>query len=199
MRGWISASFTLTLTLAPTTIMGAVGCAPAPVDDAKVASVDADVPVQLGPIQGAIDGRVDGAIGPAEVANNATEMSTYDDGYYITVETVVAFPERAIMTLLSVSNGADLFVAGNGGRWSLNEDPEGGPRVTMLGCVGDEVGIYNEYDKPADELDLSIDEPSSELPNEVDVTVHARWYDRDEHGEHLETYRDAVTTFTLVR
>jgi hypothetical protein len=188
--------------LALTTVLLALGCSaggsPA-VDETRGVAV-ADEPTALGPIQAALGGRVRGNIGPVTgMSAEATELSTYDDGYYVTVETVVEQPERAIMTLLSVSNAGDLFLAGNGGAWSLGAEDEDGTRVTMLGCVGDQVGIYNQYDKPADEVDLVIDEPESDLENEVDVTVQGRWFERDENGEKLDTFHDAITTFTLVR
>lgn len=160
----------------------------------------AEEPTVLGPIQAALAGHVRGTVGPVEaMSEQATELSTYDDGYYVTVEAVVEQPERAIMTLLSVSNVGDLFLAGNGGSWSLGSEDEDGTRVTMLGCVGDQVGIYNEYDKPADEVDLVIDAPESGVENELDVTVQGRWFDRDDNGEKLDTFHDAITTFTLVR
>lgn len=188
--------------LALTTVILTLGCNPGeePVlDEARGVNV-ANEPATLGPIQGAIGGRVRGTVGPVEaMSEDATELSTYDDGYYVTVETVVEKPEQAVMTLLSVSNVGDLFLAGNGGSWSLGSEDEDGTRVTMLGCVGDEVGIYNQYDKPADEVDVVIDEPESGLDNELDVTVQGRWFARDENGEKLDTFHDAVTTFTLAR
>jgi hypothetical protein len=188
--------------LALTTVLLALGCSTGgePIVDETRGVAVADEPTVLGPISGALDGRVRGTIGPVVgMSESATELSTYDDGYYVTVETVVEQEERAVMTLLSVSNAGDLFLPGNGGSWSLGAEDEDGTRVTMLGCVGDQVGIYNEYDKPADEVDLVIDEPASELDNEIDVTVQGRWFDRDENGDKLETFHDALTTFTLVR
>ncbi len=188
--------------LALTTVLLTLGCNPGEepmLDQARGVAV-ADEPAALGPIQGALGGRVRGTVGPVQsMSEAATDLSTYDDGYYVTVETVVEKPDQAVMTLLSVSNVGDLFLAGNGGSWSLGAEDEDGTRVTMLGCVGDQVGIYNQYDKPADEVDVVIDAPASELDNEVDVTVQGRWFARDENGEKLDTFRDAVTTFTLVR
>lgn len=189
--------------LALTTALISLGCAnePAPaLTETRDVVVADEQPVVLGPIQAALDGHLRGSVGPVEaMSSQATEMSTYDDGYYVTVETVVETPDRAIMTLLSVSNAGDLFNAGNGGAWTLGSEDENGTRVTVLGCVGDEVGIYNEYDKPADEVDLVIDEPASGIDNELDVTAQARWFDRDDNGERLDSFKDAITTFTLVR
>lgn len=186
--------------LALTTALLTLGCSGG--DPALDGTRDAAVaePTVLGPIQAALGGRVRGDVGPVDgLSDEASELSTYDDGYYVTVETVVEQPDRAIMTLLSVSNVGDLFRPGNGGSWSLGSENEDGTRVTMLGCVGDEVGIYNQYDKPADEVNVVIDAPESGLANETDVTVSGRWYMRDENGDQLETFKDAVTTFTLVR
>lgn len=185
-----------------TVLLSLFGCATEgePVVTETRGVVVTEEPTALGPIQAALDGRVRGTVGPVQaMSEEATELSTYDDGYYVTVETVVELEDRAIMTLLSVSNVGDLFLPGNGGSWALGSEDEDGTRVTMLGCVGDEVGIYNEYDKPADEVDVVIDAPESGVDNELDVTVQGRWYQRDENGEKLDTFHDAITTFTLVR
>jgi hypothetical protein len=185
-----------------TALLSLFGCAnePQPAVAQTRSVAVADEPTVLGPIQAALAGHVRGNVGPVVgLSEEATELSTYDDGYYVTVEAVVEQQDRAIMTLLSVSNVGDLFLVGNGGSWALGSEDENGTRVTMLGCVGDEVGIYNEYDKPADEVDVIIDAPTSELPNEMDVTVQGRFYDRDENGQKLDTFNDATTTFTLVR
>lgn len=170
--------------------------------ETTTASIDADVPSQAGPIQGAVDGRIDGQVGETQLASPATQMAAYDDGHYVSIETVVEFEDQAVMTLLSVSNAEGLFLAGNSGQFLFSEqfdETNDGPVVTMLGCVGDRVGVYNQYDAAAGEVNLTVNEPASGLSNEVDVSIQARWFDRDEQGEQLESYREATTTLTLIR
>ena len=88
----------------------------------------------------ALDGRLEGTVGPASgIDADATELSLYD-GYYITVETVVVSPERAVMTLLSASNASSLFTAGTSASFAF--DSIDAMQVTVLGG-GDEPGVYN--------------------------------------------------------
>ncbi len=136
------------------------------------------------------DAYIEGTIGPAELADVA-QPSIYDDGWYLSVESVVTMPDRAAMTLLMVSGGTDLVSPGLDETFTLEDG-----RVTLLGCVGQESGIYDEYDLPADELDLQVD---GESEFEMDVSATARWFDRGPDGQRLMTFREAETTFTMTR
>lgn len=151
------------------------------------------------PVRGAVDGRLQGAIGPVAGLNHeANLLSAYDDGYYMSVETVVELDNRAAMTLLSVSNGADLFRPGLNATFSLDNYDNDGVQVTVLGCVGQDVGVYDEYDMPADETTVVVEEGRN--ADEMDVAMTARWYDRDaDTGARLTTSRTAQTQFTLLR
>lgn len=155
------------------------------------------------PILEAVTGRISGDVGPLHgLDHQATQLSAYDDGYYISIETVVALPDRAVMTLLSVSKGAELFKPGVSATFPLDAS-SGDTRVTVLGCVGQDVDVYDQWDKPADEVDLEVTAPdpgsSENAANELDVDVHARWYDRDQYGERLPSFHGAATTLTLTR
>lgn len=151
------------------------------------------------PVRGAVDGRVQGAIGPvAGLNHSASLLSAYDDGYYMSVETVVELDNRAAMTLLSVSNGSELFRPGLDATFSLDNYDNDGVQVTVLGCVGQDVGVYDEYDMPADEATVVVEEGAN--PEEMDVSLTARWYDRDSNtGARLTSSRTAETEFTLLR
>jgi hypothetical protein len=68
----------------------------------------------------------------------------------------------------------------------------------MLGCVGQDVGVYDEYDMPADEVHVAVTPGSDDT--EMGVALQARWYDRnDQTGERLATSKNAQTQFTLLR
>jgi hypothetical protein len=151
------------------------------------------------PVRGAVDGRLQGAIGPLSgLDHQANLLSAYDDGYYMSVETVVELENRAVMTLLSVSNGGELFQPGLNATFSLDNYDNGGVQVTVLGCVGQGVGVYDEYDMPADETTVLVRDGRD--MNEMDVTMTARWFDRDQQtGTRLTTSRTAQTQFTLLR
>lgn len=146
-------------------------------------------------VRGARDAFIDGAVGPL-VLHDIARPTAYDDGWYLSVESVVVLEDRAAMTLLSVSNGTDTFKPGLDATFDLEDYGDEGPQVTLLGCVGQEEGIYDEYDMPADQVDVGITEGDED--DSMDVSVTGRWYDRGDDGIRLATYREAHTSFTLM-
>ena len=166
-------------------------------DDVNTNTTDTSTPYR--PVRAAVDGKLHGQVGPLEgLDHDASLLSAYDDGYYLSVETVVELQDRAVMTLLSVSNGAEIFQPGLDATFTLDNYDTDGVQVTMLGCVGQDVGVYDEYDMPADEVHVSVTPGEDET--EMGVALQARWYDRnDQTGERLATSRNAQTEFTLLR
>ncbi len=150
-------------------------------------------------VRGAIDGHIRGDIGPVTGLNNdATEMMAFDDGDYASVETVVELPGRATMTLLSIVGPDTVLRAGFRGSFSLESYSSDNTNVTMLGCVGQDVDVYDEYDMPADEVTVEVVE--GDQPDELDVSVTGLWSDHDSStGERLDSFREASTRFTLLR
>ncbi len=150
-------------------------------------------------VRGAIDGHIRGDIGPVTGLNNdATEMMAFDDGDYASIETVVELPGRATMTLLSIVGPDTVLRAGFSGNFSLESYASDATNVTMLGCVGQEVDVYDEYDMPADEVNVEV--VAGDQPDELDVAVTGLWHDHDgSTGERLDSYREASTRFTLLR
>ena len=177
----------------------ATGCMMEPQSDRDIETLPSERRVN-GPDDGyrvvreAFNARIKGTVGPVTLDSTA-RPSVYDDGWYLSVESVVELDNRAAMTLLSVSNGGEIFMPGLKQTFNIEDYASDGPSVTMLGCVGQEVGVYDEYDMPADEVDVEI--TPGETEDEMVVALGARWNDRNELGERLETYRAAETTFTL--
>jgi len=166
-------------------------------------NVDQNTNQTYRPVRAAVDGKLQGQVGPLTgLDHDASLLSAYDDGYYLSVETVVQLQDRAVMTLLSVSNGAEIFQPGLDATFTLDNYDTEGVQVTMLGCVGQDVGVYDEYDMPADEVHVSVD-PGQNVDGddeEMAVSLQARWYDRDDAtGERLATSKNASTDFTLLR
>lgn len=167
------------------------------IDDIQRA--DTHVDSNYNPVRGAVNGHLSGDIGPLSgLDQSANLLSAYDDGYYLSVETVIEIPDRAVMTLLSVSNGAEVFRPGLNATFTLENSAEDELQVTLLGCVGQHVGVYDEYDAPADEVTVGVEEGVEE--GEMNVAVQGRWYDRDvTTGARLESFRTASSSFTLLR
>lgn len=150
-------------------------------------------------VRGAIDGHIRGDIGPVSGLNHdASEMMAFDDGEYASVETVVELPDRATMTLLSIVGPSTVLRPGFAGNFSLESYSSSAINVTMLGCVGQDVDVYDEYDMPADEVTVEVDQ--GDESDEIDVMVAGIWHDHDAAtGERLDTFREASTQFTLLR
>jgi hypothetical protein len=167
------------------------------IDDIQRA--DTNVGSEYNPVRGAVNGHLSGDIGPLSGLDaSANLLSAYDDGYYLSVETVIEIPDRAVMTLLSVSNGAEVFRPGLNATFTLENSSEDELQVTLLGCVGQDVGVYDEYDAPADEVTVAVEQGIEE--GEMNVAVQGRWFDRDaDTGAALESFRTASSTFTLLR
>jgi hypothetical protein len=146
-----------------------------------------------------MNGHVAGDIGPvANLDHDAQVVTAHDDGNHLSVETVVVLEDRAAMTLLSLSNGRDLLRPGLNATFDLDQFNTDGAQVTVLGCVGQRIGVYDQYDMPADETTIVVEEGAEE--DEMDVSLTARWFDRDSaSGTHLDSSRVAETHFTLVR
>ena len=165
----------------------------------EVADHKIDTAQPYKPVRAAVDGKLRGQVGPLNnLDHDASLLSAYDDGYYLSVETVVEMPDRAVMTLLSVSNGADLFQPGLDATFSLDNYDTNGVQVTMLGCVGQDVGVYDEYDMPADQVHVQVTPGQDDT--EMGVALQATWFDRDDQtGAKLPTSKLAATQFTLLR
>jgi hypothetical protein len=150
-------------------------------------------------VRGAVDGHIRGDIGPvAGLDRDASDIAAFDDGEYASVETVVKTPDRATMTLLSVVGPTTVLQPGFSGSFTLESYASDQVNVTMLGCVGQDVDVYDEYDMPADEVTVTVG--AGDLPDELDVTVDGVWHDRDAtSGEQLDSSHTANTHFTLLR
>ena len=97
---------------------------------------------------------------------------------------------------LSISNGQDIFKPGLDATFDIDGYDTEGVGVTMLGCVGQEVGIYDEYDMPADEVDVRV--AAGEVGTEAAVQLDARWYQRNDDGSRGVAFNTAHTEFTLL-
>ena len=149
------------------------------------------------PVRGAVEGRLVGDVGPVDgIDGDAQLLSAYDDGTYLSVETVVQLEDRAVMTLLAVTNGALLFVPGLHATFTLENTGADDMQIALIGCVGQNIGVYDEFDAPADEVTVEV---QAGQDDELLVAVRASWFDRDVTGARLATFNSAQTQFTLLR
>lgn len=141
-----------------------------PIDDGVV---DFDDDIDAGrTIEDAVGLGLVGDIGPARDLKESTPMvSVYDDGWFAAIESVAVLPDRAAMLLLSVSNPTEALAPG-ARTWTFSEQ-SGDTQLIAIGCAGAEVGYYDEFDVPADEVDVVIEETPE--PGEVIIQATARW------------------------
>jgi len=123
-------------------------------------------------IQSALGIGLSGDIGPARDLKESSPMgSVYDDGWFAAIESVAVLPDRAAMLMLSVSNPVEALVTGTR-TWTFSEQ-SGDTQVIAIGCTGADVGYYDEFDVPADEVDVVVEETPE--PGEVVIQATARW------------------------
>lgn len=178
-------------------VLALVGCAAEPTAPAINDVQDIDF---TSPVQGARDGHIGGDIGPVEgIDAPVGQLGAWDDGSYLAVEAASQLQDRAVMIFVSASNAGDLFVPGGRGHFVFGDYDGVGAQVGVLGCVGQEIDQYDQYDAPADEVDIVVEAADDELagPADVQVTVQGTWF--IEHpGEDTEL-RTASSTFILER
>lgn len=131
----------------------------------------------------ASNGMMKGDIGPARDISQAPErLAVYDDGWYASIESVAVMQDRAAMMMVSTSRPDLVFQAGRSQTFLLSGyGDEEGRQVTVLGCTGASMDYYDEFDVPADEVDVIVEAPpeADPTPGEVVVQVNARWLNVD--------------------
>jgi len=159
---------------------------PRPVDDGGAVTDPGD-PGDQGSGSGlftrATNGMMKGDIGPARDISQAPErLAVYDDGFYASIESVAVMQDRAAMMMVSTSRPDLVFQPGRSQTFLLSGygDDEG-RQVTVLGCTGSSIDYYDEFDVPADEVDVIVEAPpeANPTPGEVVVQVNARWLNVD--------------------
>lgn len=152
-----------------------------------------------GLITGVKNGSMVGTIGPASVDQTPDRLAAYDDGWYVSVESVAMLDTRAAMLMLSASNVGDLFQPGTAETFRLDEYDASGANVVLLGCTGANMDTFDEYDVPADEVDVVVEEGDG--PGEVVVQLNGRWNSQETgaDGQPVAAAKTASATFTLQR
>jgi hypothetical protein len=145
-------------------------------------------PDLLGRFVAAREGYLQGNVGPASNLDQVPDrLSVYDDGTFLSVESVAVQPGRAAMVLMSVYNAGDFFQPGNSATFTSDGWDINGTQLGLLGCTGQGIDIYDEYDMPASEVVVVVEEGAR--PGDVVVHTQGLWSDGSE----------ANASFTLSR
>jgi hypothetical protein len=189
---------TRSLLLAGLAVVGVSACGAGPTRE----GADVDPAVFTGPVSGARDGRLVGDIGPAQDIDSPTaRINSWDDGTYLAVDAVVQLTDRAAMLFFSASNAAELFVPGTDQTFTFSDyyDYEvGEPQIGLLGCVGQAIDVYDQYDAAADEIDVTVTPADEGNAGDIDVDIVGRWF-IEAPADGVVTTRQARGTFTLER
>ena len=138
-----------------------------------------------GPIV-ALEGRLDGAVGPATGLRGAAEtVNFYDDGYFTNIDLTVRGDNGSAMGIFVLSGGLQALEVGEGVRTCQSdyEDPNsdlnnGGIAASFIGCANDGAPEDGwDYDVPADCTDMNIDVPAADAPEGTVATlaILAHW------------------------
>jgi hypothetical protein len=96
--------------------------------------------------------RITGDIGPASGIDHEGTASVFDDGHYLSVQVEVDLGARAAMTRIA-SSRPDLFAPG----LDITVDGQGNDLgIALVGCVGQQPGVWDVYDSGADEVSVSV-------------------------------------------
>lgn len=182
---------TMTMILGFAVVTAACGAAPpahAPADDDPFARA----------LTGVRDGHVSGAIGGRAVDDPAEPIALFEGPDQLLVVAVVQHADRALMLQLAVRNDIGLFVPGEHDHATRDD----AARVRLLGCVGQSVGVYDEYEGLADEVTIVVDDmdDAPEAEGDVRVTVTGQWNAPAGVGATLPTLPTlAIARFVLER
>jgi len=128
----------------------------------------------------------EGVLGPVNVIEGDTLRvdsyhEAYGDGFSFTqVQTTAPqVADGAAMVLLFIDGGLDHPALVPGARYSFSqgESDVGGLNIDGIGCSGPDDGNWSDYDQPADEIDVEIEE--GEEPGTQVLSYRATFYDYD--------------------
>ena len=168
---------------------GLAGCGVAPVDLAPPdtrAAFDA-------PPRGVRSGYLVGEVGPALVDASASPLSAYSSMATLRVLGVARQQERAVMLQMTVRTDEVELVPGVNERFTREDLGS----LVLLGCVGQEVGVYDEFDSPADDVELVVEPAPGGGPGDVSVQLTGTW--RRDAADDGEGGQVASLSFVLVR
>ena len=145
------------------------------------------------PVIGVRSGWLQGQVGPAQVDAAAAPLAAYTAMSALRVVGVARDEERAVMLQVTLRTDDVELVPGVHEQFT----PDDAGRLVLLGCVGQAIDVYDEFDSPADEVELDVAPAHGGGPGDVQVQLTGRW----SHGaqEEPEPSRSASLTFVLVR
>lgn len=166
-----------------------LGCGSEPLQQAPL-----DYPSPFdAPTAGVRDGHLVGQVGPALVDAVAEPLRAYAAMSTLRVFGAALQDDRVVM--LQVTLRTDEVALVPGVRERIDSSDAG--RLVLLGCVGQSLDVYDEYDRPADEVELAVDAAPDGGPGDVTVLLDGVWGNAGHRGREPSTA--ASFSFVVVR
>ncbi|OGQ15883.1 MAG: hypothetical protein A2138_15260 [Deltaproteobacteria bacterium RBG_16_71_12] len=167
----------------------ALGCGLEPIEEAPQ---DRTSPFDA-PAAGVRDGHLAGQVGPAWVDAVAEPLRAYAAMSTLRVMGVALQDDRAVMMQVTLRTDDVALVPGTRERF----DAADVGRLVLLGCVGQSLDVYDEYDRPADDVELVVDPVPGGGPGDVSVLLDGLWGTAEQSDREPATA--ASFSFVLVR
>lgn len=138
------------------------------------------------------NGVMSGDVGPVANINVPSQnLAIWDDGSYTSINsatmTHVDNKPRAVMMFVSSTN-RDLFLPGTNVTFDNSDSLDSG--IGVLGCVGQEIDVYDIYDAAAREITIQTTEGGD---GAVDVIINGTW------DTGADAMRHATLSFSIQR
>lgn len=130
------------------------------------------------------EGSLRGSVGPVlDIASDATELHGSSMDGWLNVQTTVRQDPRIAMTIVDFAGDLSALEVGRTYRYAADGMAEGAPSAPWLMVVGcasaDNPDEGFDFDQPADEVDVTIEEPEADV---VEVSYEARFTQYDDYG-----------------
>lgn len=144
------------------------------------------------PAVGVRSGYLIGEVGPARVDGAAAPLSAYASSSTLRVVGIARGEEHVAMLQVTLRPDEVELVPGVHERFSADD----AGRLVLLGCAGQEVDVWDEFDRPADEVSLDVEPAPAGRPGDVTVRLAGHWSEGALSGAPSAT---ATFSFVLVR
>lgn len=123
------------------------------------------------PVVGVKSGRLQGQVGPASVDAAADPLAAYASMGTLRVLGVAREEVRAVMLQVTLHTDEVELVPGV----SEHFGPDDLGRLVLLGCVGQAIDVYDEFDRPATDVELVVERALEGGAGDVSVQVTGTW------------------------
>lgn len=186
------ASWKLRVTLSCSSALCSAIVAGCGVERVQPDPVDRPSPYEA-PAAGVRDGRLVGQVGPAWVDALADPLHAYSAMSTLRVVGASLQDERAVTLQVTLRTDDIALVPGTHERFSADDAGS----FVLLGRVGQSLDIYDELDRPADEVELTVEPAPGGGAGDVSVQLDGVWWPAGQVGRDPSTA--ASFSFVVVR